>query len=293
MKIIDAHMHYYDVEGFREVAKEAGHENTAACWQQICEENNIAFSVAMGNTMNASVRYGGVPPRLIDLARPFDEENFNQPDNIGYCMGVQSEEISAATAEKTALEFEYYLKKQQQCLGIKLYPGYNSVYVNDKRHWPLFELARAYDVPVVIHTGDTARPTGLLKYAHPLTVDEAAVNFPDVTFVMAHFGNPWLDDAAEVAAKNENVYIDLSGLLEGQPTPVWLYEKNADYFKYLRMWLRFLDRYDKVMYGSDWPLIHIPTYIRLMQHIVPEEHLEDFFYNNALHVFKRINGLLK
>ncbi len=48
MKIIDAHMHYFNVDGFKEVAANAGYENTAACWQQICEENNIVFSVAMG-----------------------------------------------------------------------------------------------------------------------------------------------------------------------------------------------------------------------------------------------------
>ena len=35
MKIIDAHMHYYDIDKFYEVAENAGHENTAACWQQI------------------------------------------------------------------------------------------------------------------------------------------------------------------------------------------------------------------------------------------------------------------
>ena len=50
MKIIDAHMHYYNVDGFVQVAANAGYENTAACWQKICEENNIVFSVAMGNT---------------------------------------------------------------------------------------------------------------------------------------------------------------------------------------------------------------------------------------------------
>ena len=38
MKIIDAHMHYFNIEGFKTVAANAGYENTAACWQQICEE---------------------------------------------------------------------------------------------------------------------------------------------------------------------------------------------------------------------------------------------------------------
>ena len=67
MKIIDAHMHYYNVDGFVQVAANAGYENTAACWQKICEENNIVFSVAMGNTNYTSSKYGGVTPALHDI----------------------------------------------------------------------------------------------------------------------------------------------------------------------------------------------------------------------------------
>ena len=104
MKIIDAHMHYYNVDGFVQVAANAGYENTAACWHKICEENNIVFSVAMGNTNYTSSKYGGVTPRMIDLAAPFDEEHYNQPQNMGYCMGVNSEAIIEANAEKTAQE---------------------------------------------------------------------------------------------------------------------------------------------------------------------------------------------
>lgn len=291
MKIIDAHMHYYNKEGFVQVASNAGYENTAACWQKICQENNIAFSVAMGNTDYTTSRFGGIPPRLIDLSAPFDEEHYNQPLNIGYCLGVNSEDITAENSEATAKEFEYYLS-DPHCLGIKLYPGYNLVYVNDKRHWLLFELAGAYKVPVVIHTGDTARPTGLLKYSHPLTVDEAAVNFPNVTFVMAHCGCPWFADAAEVAAKNPNVCVDLSGLLEGKPKSLFLMEQQAGFFSLLHTWLNYMGNYSKVLYGSDWPLVNIPLYIRVIANIVPEKYHADVFYNNALRVFSRIKELI-
>lgn len=100
MKIIDAHMHYYDIDKFYEVAENAGHENTAACWQQICQENNIVFAVAMGNSEDAPSRYGGSTPRLINLSGPFDEKNYNQPFSMGYCLGVKSEDITLANAEK-------------------------------------------------------------------------------------------------------------------------------------------------------------------------------------------------
>ena len=292
MKIIDAHMHYYNIDGFVQVAARAGYENTAACWQKICEDNGIVFSVAMGNTNYTAPRYGGVPPRLIDLAAPYDEKQYNQPQSMGYCMGVDSEAITPENAEKTAQEFESFIT-EPHCLGIKLYPGYNAVYVNDRRHWPLFELARAYKVPVVIHTGDTAWPSGLLKYSHPLTVDEAAVGFPDVTFVIAHCGCPWFADAAEVACKNANVCIDLSGLIEGNPKLLPLFERQAGFFRQLHTWLNYLGDYSRVMYGSDWPLVNIPLYIRTISHVVPEQYYEDVFYNNALRIFSKIGALLK
>ena len=69
-----------------------------------------------------------------------------------------------------------------------------------------------------------------MKYSHPLTVDEAAVAFPDVTFVIAHCGCPWFADAAEVACKNANVCIDLSGLVEGNPKPLMLLERQRGFF---------------------------------------------------------------
>ena len=46
------------------------------------------------------------------------------------------------------------------------------------------------------------------------------------------------------------------------------------------------------MYGSDWPLIHIPSYIGVIRSVIPEEHREAVFYGNALRVFSRLNALL-
>jgi hypothetical protein len=48
--IIDAHMHFFNIEGFDELARLADHENSRRGWQDICDTNHIAFSVAMGNS---------------------------------------------------------------------------------------------------------------------------------------------------------------------------------------------------------------------------------------------------
>lgn len=290
--VIDAHFHYFNVEGFVEVAKAAGYENTAHCWRQICQDNNIIFGIAMGNTYDATVRYGGIAPRLINLAGPFDETKFNQDPRVGYCLGVISEEITLEKAEKTALEFEYYLQNDSHCLGIKLYPGYNAVYPNDKRHWPLFELAKAYKVPVVIHSGDTSWSKSHLKYSHPLHIDDCAADFPETRFVIAHCGCPWFRDACEVGGKNPNVAIDLSGMVAGNPPEAVLYHDCGGVWQDLRTWLNYMGDFSRLMYGSDWPLPNIPMYIKLMSSIIPEKHHEAFFYKNALRIFKRIKPLL-
>lgn len=54
-----------------------------------------------------------------------------------------------------------------------------------------------------------------MRQAHPLLVDDIAVDFPKVKFVLCHLGNPWFQDAAQVLYKNDNVYADISGLTLG------------------------------------------------------------------------------
>ena len=45
----------------------------------------------------------------------------------------------------------------------------------------------------------------------PAAVDLVARAFPDMKILMAHFGNPWWDEAWSILYCNPNVYADLSG----------------------------------------------------------------------------------
>jgi len=59
------------------------------------------------------------------------------------------------------------------------------------------------------------------------------------------------------------------------------------------MWLDYLDRYDKVIYGTDWPLINIKSYIEVMKLVIPTIHHQEFFYDNAMRIFPKVQELLK
>ncbi|MCL2816155.1 MAG: amidohydrolase, partial [Oscillospiraceae bacterium] len=152
---------------------------------------------------------------------------------------------------------------------------------------PVYELAGQYNKPVAVHTGELVFASAQLKYCHPLTLDEVAVSFPKVQFVMCHLGNPWIVDAVAVLSKNHNVAADLSGLLEGMlDIPAYVREQEG-YISHIKTWLTYLNAYDRLMFGTDWPLANLENYIDFVKILIPEKHHEAVFTDNA----RRIYGL--
>jgi len=166
--------------------------------------------------------------------------------------------------------------------GLKLYPGYEPFYVHDARLRVVYELAGEFGVPVMVHTGDTFSPRGKLKYAHPLTVDEVAVDFREVTFVICHLGNPWFVDAMEVIYKNDNVVGDISGLTLGH------FEERFERLMLQRLQevLAFGGDPSSILFGTDWPICDVQSYIRFVRNLgLSEEETDLIFYKNTARVF--------
>ena len=86
--------------------------------------------------------------------------------------------------------------KKEKVKAFKAYLGYLHHGPDSPRYGPYYELAARYKVPFIFHSGDTYSHLAKVKFAHPLLVDEVAVDHPKVQFVIAHVGNPWLTDAA-------------------------------------------------------------------------------------------------
>lgn len=169
---------------------------------------------------------------------------------------------------------------------IKIYLGYVHQWASYPRYRPLYRLAEKYDVPVVFHTGDTYSTKGKLKYADPLTIDEVAVDYPKVRFVIAHCGNPWIESAAEVAYKNPNVYLDGSALLIGNLDKLPREKVDEYVVRPLRWIFGYLEDPTKLMFATDWPLNNIAAYKRAFERAIPKEHWKAVFHDNAAKVFK-------
>jgi predicted TIM-barrel fold metal-dependent hydrolase len=173
--------------------------------------------------------------------------------------------------------------------ALKGYLGYLHHGPSDPGYRPYYELAERYRLPFVFHTGDTYSSRAKLKFAHPLGVDEVAVDHPRTNFVIAHVGHPWLTDAAEVVYKNVNVWADLSGLVIGDAgvfTSPERQEALQDTLNGVRRAFRYAERPNRFLYGSDWPLAPMVVYRAWIASAIPEIYHAQVFEENARVLFR-------
>lgn len=168
---------------------------------------------------------------------------------------------------------------------LKVYLGYVKKWASDPFYLPFYALAEKRGVVVVFHTGDTYDKAAHVKYADPLTVDEIATRYPKVKFVLAHLGNPWLQSAAEVAYKNDNVYVDVSALMieDVSTRPPEVVDELV--VKPMRWAFFYVENPKKFLFGTDWPLTRVGPYVDLVKQAIPAEHWKAVFYQNAVDLF--------
>jgi predicted TIM-barrel fold metal-dependent hydrolase len=123
--------------------------------------------------------------------------------------------------------------------GFKVHPAHQLLYPSDPRLAPLYETAARHRLPVTIHSGTSVFPGAKNRFTDPIHVDDVAVDFPDVTILLAHAGRPlWYETAFFLARRHANVLLEVSGIPPA---------------KLLDVLPRLAEIDHKVVYGSDWP----------------------------------------
>jgi predicted TIM-barrel fold metal-dependent hydrolase len=242
---------------------------------------NVQFAFGMGSL-------GGEKSDPLGVARTLELASFVPGLKAIGVADPRRTEPEHLTAVEAQIE-----QHRGQIVALKAYLGYLHFGPEDPKYLPYYKIAARYHLPVIFHTGDNWSTTAKLKYAHPLRVDEVAVDHPDVRFVLAHFGNPWLIDAAEVIFKNPNVWADLSGLFVGSDQEIKNLLDTAKardsamglVFTDLTKAITYVGDYKRFLYGSDWPLAPLASYRRLVEAFIPKEHRQEVFQTNAAHVF--------
>ena len=196
------------------------------------------------NLHRAAIEEAGVE-RFVVVAMP-RREGIHTPDAFiadyvaaypGRAVGLTSvnpHEASAADELDAAIT-------RHRLRGVKLSPTYQAIDPRSPGCWRLYEIADHHRVPVMFHCGGAY--TGSLEWADPCLLDRVAMGFPNLKIIVAHFGQPYMEQTAILMRKNENVFADLSTRFH---RPWQLYHGIMIAIEY-----RVVDR---LLFGSDFPV---------------------------------------
>lgn len=270
MKIIDAHLHIsFKAPELIDAAKQLNIDYSEKGLLKEMKKNDIEYVVGISSP-------GKKSPLVKETTPAESKETIPTYKKYKNLLGVCT--VTPLTGKKTLKLVEEKIK-EGVFRAFKIFPGYFYFYPYDRLYFPFYKLAEKYDIPVIIHSGLTLKKNALLKYTHPMNIDEAAVLFPNVKFIMAHLGNPWIQTTKAILYKNDNVYADLSGLFEG--SDYGELEEIKDMVEKTIEWIGS----DKLLYGSDWPLVKMEQYIHTFRAIIPKTNHKKIFYENAKKIF--------
>jgi uncharacterized protein len=273
MPVIDCHVHlnYYNNihNNIQKRKRISSLQDRLAELLQTMSNNNIDYSIIL-----TSYKF--------DIERPSTSDIIDILKNKEYKLGI----VAGFTIDNHNDE---YFGKCKEWLndglikGIKLYCGYEYYYPYDKRYQKIYDICIEYKVPVMIHTGDTFSNTSKVRFAHPLNIDDIAVDNPELTIIMCHIGNPWLLDCQEVLYKNKNVYADISGLVIGNFT---LFDQRY-YRNKIKELLSYLEMPHRLLYGSDWPISNMDSYIKFVNKLKLNKQSRDLLlFKNSRNIFR-------
>jgi len=264
MTIIDCHVHLNHYEGTKYLPLEERKELLLHTMQDGNVDHSIILSSYKVNPDRPSTE------QLIEISKKHD----NLSVVAGFSIDGHNDE-----------DFQDCRKwlKDGLIRGMKLYCGYEHYYPYDKRYQRVYDLCIEYDVPVMIHTGDTFSSKGKLKYSHPLNIDEIAVDNPELKIIICHIGNPWIQDCEEIIYKNKNAYADISGLVLGEFSHYF-----EDYMvDKVREFLNYAGEPRYLLYGSDWPLSSMDSYLNFAAKLELTQHSRELLmFRNAKSLFK-------
>lgn len=270
--IIDCHVHLNHYNNIQKTKTISLLKERLTGLLQVMNNNNVDYSIVLTSYKVDKERPS--TSQVIDIVNNNDEYKSKLGVVAGFTIDNHNDEY-----------FKKCIKwlKDESIKGIKLYCGYEHHYPSDKRYQKIYDICIEYKVPVMIHTGDTLSNIAKIRFAHPLHIDDIAVDNPDLTIIMCHLGNPWILDCQEILYKNKNVYADISGLVIGDFTlSTQIYYTNK-----IKELLNYVSMPHHLIYGSDWPISSMHSYIELINKLELNKQLQDLlFFKNSQNIFR-------
>lgn len=278
MRVIDFHIHYIRREMLNKT------------WLDYLEEVNPAYHANIEQfAENPAVltdyldTQGVESAVLLPECAPATSGHVPTEDVIRYCRGEKRlypfASINPNLHGDPASLLERYIR-EGGVRGIKLHPSYQFFYPNEARLYPLYEKAQAYGIPIIFHIGSSIFKGTRLKFCDPIHLDDVAIDFPDLSILMAHSGRGfWYDACFFLSRLHENVYMDITGLPP---------RRLLDYFPELEK------NAHKVIFGSDWPTMpaDISDNVSAVRSLpLKESSVDAMLFQNASKILKQMEEI--
>jgi len=164
-------------------------------------------------------------------------------------------------------------------VGAHWYPHWFGTPPDAPQIYPVYAKCCELDVPIMMQVGQNlvySKERRLPSVAKPILLDQVAIDFPELILIGIHIGVPWTDEMIAMCWKHENVFMAGDAYAPKHWPKQMVHYANS----YGR---------DKVMFGSDWPVIDPERAVREVGEFgMREESHKMLMRDNALRLFKRI-----
>ena len=258
MKIIDVHVHALPRGDMCGGEVDARLSTVVATLSQrgieravLVPINDLSWQpvVEMNDFMEEAVRNSADLEGLIDL-------DFSQAH---YAGGIQRLEEDITRRHRNGLK------------GIKVHLQNLGLQADDWRLLPVYRLAGELGIPVMVHCHPGSSP-GTVENSSPVPLEKMVRAFHKTTFIISHFGGilyfhymPWLEYG--------NVYFESSGVMDQL-----VHYYGPERVQYILNQIG----YERIMFGSDFPTAGYDEQIAALAQVVPPEHHDQVFCENAL-----------
>lgn len=221
LEILDGHMHIYTTAYNRRIQQqlESRDERYRRAFRLWFEGFQKKYNSELGEENND-------PPAKIaqDWAKELDRCGVDKA--VFVSLYPEEEELAALCKARPGRFFAFATAdpkdqlavatlrrrvREEGFLGLKLYPTTMGFFPSDRSLYPLYEEARSLGIPVLFHLGITLQYEADLRYANPIELHPVAKDFPDIPFIVAHFGAGYWREVLFLAYHLNNLYVDTSG----------------------------------------------------------------------------------
>jgi predicted TIM-barrel fold metal-dependent hydrolase len=281
MEIIDLHSHWGTQKGYV-LRSKAALDQQKNTWNSTPSFDTEEQMVSYFRSQNVKtiLDFGFTKNLPIDEVIPLHDYAIQTQATYRDCIFGNWIQINPRHGKAGADELERCIKASKGFVGFCVSASGMGFVASDPIYGPFYEVARAYQRPVLVLVGHTGAGAGLpggdgieLDLCHPRYIDKLAIAHPDLQIISGRPAWPWQDDMISIMLHKPNVWSELHG---------WSPKYFTDALKKeIRTRLK-----KRVMFGADYPLFRYERLVSDWQALgYDDETLKAVFHGNAQRLF--------